>query len=407
MHRIRGGFTLIELLVVIAIIAILAAMLFPVFAKARERARQSSCVNNQRQIVMTIHMYAQDNDDMLPPAATVWQKLALPPMTLICLTKGMKYPNAYVYNSALDGVAQGTFNDPGSVLVTADGVHAATSSPLTYDNIAYNATDYDLRHTGRMVASFLDGHVDSITSAGTTDALLMLTTAPGYCMAGSVYGGYNSLQSWTMPGGSTFSGPTTGNLIQIQPVGMNGATGLYFNNNGMSKSQVLQANADESCTLGAVFASNWAATATNSEPCMIADYYSNYDGVGLHWGAYGTSPNHAGHLRARAYIGVSPYTIDCFSSNTYNDGNTHVAIVTFDPHVGITLYVDGKQDGFTARTTGFFTPYYSGESVRIGTSTNGPDQYIGFLGAVFYYNYVFKQQDINTLTTQMRTQFNF
>ena len=56
------GFTLIELLVVIAIIAILAAILFPVFAKAREKARQASCQSNEKQIALSILMYCQDYD---------------------------------------------------------------------------------------------------------------------------------------------------------------------------------------------------------------------------------------------------------------------------------------------------------------------------------------------------------
>ncbi len=60
------GFTLIELLVVIAIIAILAAILFPVFARAREKARQASCQSNVKQIVLGILMYAQDYDEVLP-----------------------------------------------------------------------------------------------------------------------------------------------------------------------------------------------------------------------------------------------------------------------------------------------------------------------------------------------------
>lgn len=60
----RRGFTLIELLVVIAIIAILAAILFPVFARAREKARQSSCLSNVKQIGLATMMYAQDYDEM-------------------------------------------------------------------------------------------------------------------------------------------------------------------------------------------------------------------------------------------------------------------------------------------------------------------------------------------------------
>jgi len=65
MGRTRG-FTLIELLVVIAIIAILAAILFPVFAKAREKARQSSCLSNVKQIGLGLLQYAQDFDERLP-----------------------------------------------------------------------------------------------------------------------------------------------------------------------------------------------------------------------------------------------------------------------------------------------------------------------------------------------------
>ena len=62
----RRGFTLIELLVVIAIIAILAAILFPVFARARESARTSSCLSNVRQLGLASHMYAQDYDELFP-----------------------------------------------------------------------------------------------------------------------------------------------------------------------------------------------------------------------------------------------------------------------------------------------------------------------------------------------------
>jgi len=68
MQRKRRAFTLIELLVVIAIIAILAAILFPVFARAREKARQTSCLSNTRQLGTSWSMYVQDVDERVPRA---------------------------------------------------------------------------------------------------------------------------------------------------------------------------------------------------------------------------------------------------------------------------------------------------------------------------------------------------
>ena len=67
----KKGFTLIELLVVIAIIAILAAILFPVFAQAREKARATSCLSGSKQIATAIQMYTDDYDETLPGSMDV------------------------------------------------------------------------------------------------------------------------------------------------------------------------------------------------------------------------------------------------------------------------------------------------------------------------------------------------
>jgi prepilin-type N-terminal cleavage/methylation domain-containing protein len=67
-HPVKRGFTLIELLVVIAIIAILAAILFPVFAQAREAARKASCTSNLKQIGIALQMYQTDYEGMFPPS---------------------------------------------------------------------------------------------------------------------------------------------------------------------------------------------------------------------------------------------------------------------------------------------------------------------------------------------------
>src|SRR5690349_15498297 len=68
LSRNHRAFTLIELLVVIAIIAILAAILFPVFAQARAKARQAACLSNMKQIGTAVMMYVQDYDETYPPS---------------------------------------------------------------------------------------------------------------------------------------------------------------------------------------------------------------------------------------------------------------------------------------------------------------------------------------------------
>lgn len=160
--RRNQGFTLIELLVVIAIIAILAAILFPVFAKAREKARQTQCVNNQKQIVTAVLMFGQEHDEKLPDSSSVWSAIDVPAKVLKCPTAGKNVSNAYCYNNALSNKALGQFNDPTFVAVTVDGQHdVTTAQPLP--NIAYKLSDTSFRHAGSLcMVGYVDGHVEAI-----------------------------------------------------------------------------------------------------------------------------------------------------------------------------------------------------------------------------------------------------
>jgi prepilin-type N-terminal cleavage/methylation domain-containing protein/prepilin-type processing-associated H-X9-DG protein len=128
----RSGFTLIELLVVIAIIAILAAILFPVFAQAREKARASTCLSNQKQIALAISMYAQDYDETFPfpyfqgPPELWWEDMVNPYIKtgnkggiMTCPSAGTA-GFAYSMNNALAGVSLATAARPADTVLTAD-----------------------------------------------------------------------------------------------------------------------------------------------------------------------------------------------------------------------------------------------------------------------------------------------
>lgn len=116
---IRRGFTLIELLVVIAIIAVLAALMFPTFAQARETARLTTCTSNLRQIGMAVTQYVADFDDMLPPA-----RIRAPRLTwaafLAPYTKSWQLyrcPNMVDSTFASRSIWQAPLNTPGNLSV--------------------------------------------------------------------------------------------------------------------------------------------------------------------------------------------------------------------------------------------------------------------------------------------------
>ena len=164
------GFTLIELLVVIAIIAILAAILFPVFARAREKARQTTCASNQRQMALGIQMFAQDHGNLLPASATVWTQLNLDSGILVCPTKGKASPNGYGYNASLSNQPMGSYNDPTLTPLTADSD--------TSNNLLCAVADYSVRHTNECIIAYLDGHVAPTTAPPTILTMTNIVTTP-------------------------------------------------------------------------------------------------------------------------------------------------------------------------------------------------------------------------------------
>jgi len=126
--RRRTGFTLIELLVVIAIIAILAAILFPVFAQAREKARQSTCLSNFKQIGLGMLMYAQDYDETYPPS-----RVARPAGSSDCVQKVITWKTAtlpYVKNFEVYRCPSNTHNREGDETKNAEPTYP--TFPISY-----------------------------------------------------------------------------------------------------------------------------------------------------------------------------------------------------------------------------------------------------------------------------------
>ncbi len=200
----RRGFTLIELIVVIAIIAILAAILFPAFAKAREKARQISCASNMRQLGLAFMQYTQDNDEGLPNvfccADGVGNKLGgwvvynnFPVndgASAFDVTQGSIYPyvksrqificpddsegqrdgDSYAVNSCTEndhagagtpypGKTLAAFDSPSSLMLLGEEAQSDPNTNSTddaYFRIQNNF--FSARHTGGSNLTFVDGH---------------------------------------------------------------------------------------------------------------------------------------------------------------------------------------------------------------------------------------------------------
>lgn len=166
--RQQRGFTLIELLVVIAIIALLAAILFPVFARARENARKSSCSNNLKQIGVAMLQYLQDNDEQYVPirsgsgcpsapcAYWAWTDLMQPYLknaqVYKCPSTSGSIVTSYTYNWNIGGKALAEVGIPAQVPAFMDAI--GTSNPtLSLLNIPFSGSCTAPCQLGRQVAS--------------------------------------------------------------------------------------------------------------------------------------------------------------------------------------------------------------------------------------------------------------
>ena len=178
-HLKTRGFTLIELLVVIAIIAILAAILFPAFAKARETARRTACVSNLRQISMAALQYAQEYDERTVGFASgIDRKQALNPYlksggsnTDLSTNQIWHCPSnssggaSYGFNTKMNRVLLGSIATPSQTVMIADaGINDDLTSRVATHLMAPSTTTTtslcrpNPRHMGGVVVAWMDGH---------------------------------------------------------------------------------------------------------------------------------------------------------------------------------------------------------------------------------------------------------
>ncbi len=261
----RKGFTLIELLVVIAIIAILAAILFPVFAKAREKARQASCTNNLKQIVTATLMYAQDNNEMFPTADNFWGGINLDRGVLKCPTAG-RLANGYGFAYGLGGKALGEITNPVTTGMVCDCI-AAPISP----NIIKTATDIDAaRHSSKFLATFADGHVEMCTDSSVMFAVTVvgqLVTNTGN-KTSLVYNPAAIGTGVACTDLSTLAGTSVTTALQQNKVGANGV--ILFTGTGAVDVSKMQAPFTTP-TVGA----GWSYEALMASGCSNSHYVIN------------------------------------------------------------------------------------------------------------------------------------
>lgn len=143
--RRRPSFTIVELLVVVAIMGVLAAIMFPVFAKARENARQSSCLSNIKQLALATLQYAQDWDEVLPPAEN-WAEAILPyhknTQIRLCPTDTSGQTISYAMVSRLGGMKLADIPDPQQTILIYE---VERGQPI-------------YRHNDGMNVGYVDGH---------------------------------------------------------------------------------------------------------------------------------------------------------------------------------------------------------------------------------------------------------
>ena len=239
-QRHQRGFTLIELLVVIAIIAILAAILFPVFSKAREKARQAKCISNQKQVTLAITIYTQENDEALPGSAWT-SETGLTGKVLDCpntSNSGSAAAPDYLYfagptaGKLLNGRKLGEFADATIIPVCTDYLSAGSGDAFInkagiIDIAADILPKIAMRHNGNVIMGFLDGHVAMLKGSEVTEGLFAGLLGPADLPAGD---GLTLISDTTSTSG--YGAPFT--LTLSVDAGVTGVTSVTFYDNSLA-----------------------------------------------------------------------------------------------------------------------------------------------------------------------------